>query len=61
MVDGDAKVNKLLHEKQSVVVHFRVQTAQEALIHEVVARMKVRRLQRIHSSCFVQLKWRMCC
>jgi hypothetical protein len=41
VTDGDAKVNKLLNEKQSVVVHFRVQTAQEALIHDVVNRMKV--------------------
>jgi hypothetical protein len=32
VADGDAKVNKLLNEKESVVVHFRVQTAQEALI-----------------------------
>jgi len=37
---GDAKTNKMLNEKKSVNIHFKIKVVQEALIYELVARMK---------------------
>jgi len=37
---GDAATNKMLHEDKSVNIHFTIKVVQEALIYELVARMK---------------------
>jgi hypothetical protein len=38
--EGDAKTNKMLKETKSINIHFRIKVVQEALIYELVDRMK---------------------